>query len=178
MAQVEIVQLMLWELERGYQLLESSLNQISKKEAQWKPSSNARTLDTIRSWNMYGDDFLKSKQFDPLSTIEFKILHLAQCKLMYDEYAFREGALRWKDLECPEWPNCKDYLKDSQTKLVESLQSLTDPDLNTLVPTNWGEKWLIKQIIAVMTHHDAYHLGQICMMKNLHHLIENPSRKV
>ncbi|MFX0052634.1 MAG: DinB family protein [Candidatus Hodarchaeota archaeon] len=67
--------------------------------------------------------------------------------------------LNWNDLECSEWPHCIDYLKQTQRRLVESLQNLTDEQLDDMVPMNWGDLWPIKQIISIMTHHDTNHLG-------------------
>lgn len=166
MTEVKAIRLIIWELERGYQLVERTLEMVSKEEAQWQPSANAKTLETIRQWNVQGSQWLEGEKFDPLTTIEFKVLHLAQCKIMYDEYAFREGSLTWAELECPEWPQCKEYLQKAHLGLMTSLQKLNDAQLEQQVQTNWGKKWPIKQIIAVMIHHDAYHLGQICTVRN------------
>ena len=55
MKKVTKVQMMMWELNRGYQLLSQTLKEILKEEAQWKPSPNARTLETLRQWNKKGN---------------------------------------------------------------------------------------------------------------------------
>ncbi len=169
----KIIQTLIWELERGFQELIQTLMEISKEEAKWKPTACSRTLETIRQWNEQGNEWISSQSLDPISNIEFKVVHLAQCKQMYDEYAFREGILTWHDLECPEWPHCIDYLKETQKRLVESLQNQTDEQLDDLVRTNWGDMWPIKQIISTMTHHDMYHLGQICTVRNLYKMRKN-----
>ncbi len=168
MRKVRIVQMMMWELDRGYQLLSQTLKEIMKEEAQWKPSPNPRTLKTLRQWNRKGNEWLSAQNLDPLSSIEFKVTHLAACKLMYDDYAFRNGTLTWNELESPEWPFCREFLEKSQVKLMESLQTISDDQLEELVPTNWGEHIPTKQVIAIMIHHDAYHFGQICTIRNLY----------
>ncbi|MFX0152628.1 MAG: DinB family protein [Candidatus Hodarchaeota archaeon] len=168
-----IIQLMIWELERGFQGLFQILIDIKKDEAQWKPSPRSRTLDTIKHWNEKGNNWVSTQNLDPLSTIEYKIVHLAQCKEMYDEYAFREGILNWSELQSPEWPRCIDYLKQTQLKLVNSLQQLTDNQLEEMIPTNWNDLWPTKQIISTLIHHDAYHLGQICTLRNLYRIQNN-----
>jgi len=162
---------MIWELERGFQELVQTLNEISKEEAQWRLTPRSRTLEIIRQWNEKGNEWVSAQTLDPISTIEYKVIHVAQCKLMYDEYAFREGALNWSELESPEWPNCITYLEQAQTRLVDSLQNLSDEKLEELVSTNWGDIWPIKQIITTMIHHDAYHFGQICTIRNLYKII-------
>ncbi|MHA2245423.1 MAG: DinB family protein [Candidatus Hodarchaeales archaeon] len=173
MKRERIVQMMIWELERGYNILNQTINEISQEEAQWKPSLNTRTLDTIRQWNAKGNDWVSAQNLDPVSTIEYKVVHLAQCKVMYDEYAFRKGTLKWSDMETLEWPKCKKYLKRSHGSLVESLQSLTDDQLENLVLTNWRDRWPIKKIITSMIHHDAYHFGQICTVRSLYKIRES-----
>ncbi|MHA2226875.1 MAG: hypothetical protein ACXAC8_16800 [Candidatus Hodarchaeales archaeon] len=165
-----IVNMMIWELREGFQELVDFLKNISKKEAQWKPSSRSRTIKTIKQWNKKGNDWIAEQRLDPISTIEYKVIHLAQCKLMYDNFAFRDGTLNWSDLECLEWPHCNDQLEKSQTRLLESIQILSDKQLDELVSTNWGEFWPTKQIILSMIQHDIYHLGQMCTIKRLYDL--------
>ncbi|MFX0084468.1 MAG: DinB family protein [Candidatus Hodarchaeota archaeon] len=164
----KIISILEQELNNGFQVLVQSLEEISKEEAQWMPSSKSMTLNTIKQWNEKGNEWIKSQTLDPLSTIEFKVIHLAQCKLMYDEYAFRDGNLKWSDIESPEWPYCIEYLKQTQTRLIESIQVLIDNKLEELVHTNWGELWSVKKIIFTMIQHDYYHLGQIYTVKHLY----------
>ena len=75
---------------------------------------------------------------------------------MSDEYAIRERNLNWNELECPKWSYSIDYLKQTQNRLVESLQNLSDKQLDELIPTNWGDLWPIKKIILTMIQHDAF----------------------
>ena len=159
---------MIWELETGFEKLIQTLTKIPIEEAQWKATLYTRTLDTIKKWNQKGDKWINSQNLDPISTIEYKTIHLAQCKQMYDNYAFGNKKLNWNELECPEWPLAIEYLKQTQIKLVESLQNLSDIQLNKLVYTNWGDLWPVKQILSTMIHHDAYHFGQICTIRNLY----------
>ena len=160
------VHMFLWELETGFKMLNDVLEEITKEEAQWKPTKHTMTLDTLIQWNTRGSEWLKSQKFDPISTIEHKVVHLAQCKRMYDEYAFRNGALTWSELEASEWPQCIADLEMAQARLMESIDNIPDEFLEDLVPTNWGDLWPIKSIIFTMIHHDAYHLGQICTVRN------------
>jgi hypothetical protein len=163
-----IIKMMIWELQEGFQELVETLGKISKKEAQWEPSPRSRTLKIIKQWNEKGNEWLATQTLDPISTIEYKVIHLSQCKLMYDDYAFRKGILKWSDLKCLEWPNCIDDLKQSQNGLMASIQNQTDEQLEKLVPTNWGDLWSMKKIIFTMIQHDAYHFGQLCTIRSLY----------
>jgi hypothetical protein len=170
MTNQKTIQMMIWELERGFQELIETITEISELEAKWKPTSSSKTIETIKDWNEKGNEWIETQSLDPISTIEFKVVHLAQCKQMYDEYAFREGILNWNDLDCLEWPLCIDHLKHTHKRLVESLQTLKDEQLDDKVKTNWGDLWPIKQVITTMIHHDAYHFGQICTVRNLYRI--------
>jgi len=37
----------------------------------------------------------------PFTTIAWRLVHLATCKVMYHEYAFSPGGLTWDELEIP-----------------------------------------------------------------------------
>ena len=115
------------------------MDTLRKEEAQWMPTPNSRTLDTIQNWNKYENGWIEDQNLDPISTIEYLALLIAQCKLLYDEYAFREARLHWKELECPEWPESKHYLKIIQEKLVKSIKGISVKEIEKKVKTNWGE---------------------------------------
>ncbi len=100
----KVIQTLVWELEWEYNEMLPILTNITKEVAQWKPSPQARTLETIKEWNQKGNEWLSKQELDPLSTIEYKVIHLAQCKKMYEDYAFGTKSLKWRYLECPEWP--------------------------------------------------------------------------
>jgi hypothetical protein len=167
MAEQTTVHMLIWQLESWFQELVQALSEISMEEAKWKPTTNSKTVEVLDQWYGKRKDWISEQFLDPISTIEFKVVHLAQNKHKYNEYAFREGSKNWIDLECPEWPNCIDYLKKTQKSLVESLQNLTDEQLEEMVPTRWDELWSIKRIISTLIYHDAYHFGQINTIKNL-----------
>ncbi|MFW9779842.1 MAG: DinB family protein [Candidatus Heimdallarchaeota archaeon] len=164
----KVVPVLEQELEYRFQELLNQLAMLSKTEAKWLPTRNSMTLETIKMWNAKGSDWLEAQRFDPLSTIEFKVIHLAHCKIMYDDYAFREGKLKWSTLDSPEWPVCVNYLEETQNRLMESIRLLTDQQLKQEVSTNWGDLWPIKKIIFTMIHHDSYHHGQINTIRKLY----------
>ena len=167
MAQQTIVQTLIWELESWFQELVQNLSEISTEEAKWKPTNRSKTVDVLNQFYEKRNDWISEYFLDPISTIEFKVVHLAQWKHKYNEFIFREGSRNWIDLECPEWPYCINYLKKTQKSLVKSLQTLTDEQLDDKVHTRWDELWSIKRIISTLIFHDAYHFGQINTIRNL-----------
>ncbi len=101
-------------------------------------------------------------------------LHVGACKLMYDDYAFGDGTLRWEDLPPLSGPGPESLegmlrsLQEAQAKLRRSVATLDDAELLRLRMTNWGELKPIRWIAAVMTQHDLYHAGEINYLRSLH----------
>ena len=160
---------MIWQLEWTYNMILPVLNEIPEKFAQWTPTKHTQTLETLKERNQKGDEWLSKQNLDLLSTIEYKVIHLAQCKLMYDNYAFGNKSLKWQELEYPTWPTSLDYLKQIHFKVLKNIQSLNDEKLEELTFTHFNEMWSFKHIITVLIYHDAYHFGQICTLKNLYY---------
>ena len=102
-------------------------------------------------------------------------IHVGACKIMYDDYAFGSGTLRFAtpDVE----PFAEDavepdavlaWLGGAHQRLVGHVAALTDDtELDRLRPTNWGERQPTRWIIASMITHDAYHAGEINHLRSL-----------
>jgi uncharacterized damage-inducible protein DinB len=99
------------------------------------------------------------------------VLHVASCKVMYAEYAFRDGALTWRDMSKRAWKvephldKAIGWLKEAHELWMRSWEGLTDHELSGLRKTNWGEEWPTERIITAMIHHEVYHTGQIRMIR-------------
>ncbi len=170
MAQQTTLHMLIWQLESWFQELVRTLSEISEEEAKWKPTTHSKTVDVLSQWYGKRKDWISEQLLDPISTIEYKVVHLAQWKHRFYEYTFREGSWKWIDLECPEWPQCIEYLRQTQQSVVEALQTLTDEQLDDRVPTYWKEAWSMKKLISTLSYHDAYHLGQIHTIRNLYNI--------
>jgi uncharacterized damage-inducible protein DinB len=98
------------------------------------------------------------------------VQHLATCKVMYGSAAFRDLAVRWPDCAArldaigADWQKNLAYLQESQDAWLGCWSSLEADELLRLRSTNWGEQWPTWRIISTITHHDAYHAGQIALL--------------
>jgi hypothetical protein len=108
-------------------------------------------------------------------TIESIAIHVGACKVMYDDYAFRSGTLRFATPEVEPWRDGESEMSDvipwleaSQQRLVGHVAALVD-DTELDVPrlTNWGELRPTRWIVAAMITHDAYHAGEINHLRSL-----------
>ena len=108
-------------------------------------------------------------------SIEAIALHVAACKIMYDDYAFGSGTLRfatsavepWAEGEAPS-DEVITFLEEAHERLVGHVAALRDDtELDALRLTNWGEERPTRWIVAAMITHDAYHAGEINHLRSL-----------
>jgi uncharacterized damage-inducible protein DinB len=108
-------------------------------------------------------------------SIESIALHVAACKIMYDDYAFGAGTLRfgtsavepWTDGEAPP-DEVISWLEEAHDRLVGHVAALADDaELDMPRMTNWGEPRPTRWIVAAMITHDAYHAGEINHLRSL-----------
>jgi len=64
-----------------------------------------------------------------------------------------------------EWQNLIRSLQSSQNKLLQSLSKYSDELLQQQVP---GKAYIFGPILASISQHDVYHLGQIAMLNAMH----------
>jgi len=102
-------------------------------------------------------------------------IHVGACKVMYDDYAFGAGTLRFGTPEVEPWRDGESEMREvipwieaAHQRLVDHVAALAD-DAELEVPrlTNWGELRPTRWIIAAMITHDAYHSGEINHLRSL-----------
>src|SRR5437879_13074933 len=99
-------------------------------------------------------------------TVEAMVLHVGSCKVMYDEYAFGDGRLRWGEPAVEPWregeapmTEALDWLREAHGRFADHVAALEDQDLDAGRMTNWGEQRPTRWIVAAMIGHDFYHAG-------------------
>lgn len=105
----------------------------------------------------------------PFTTIGWRVVHVAECKVMYHEYAFGEARLTWPELDSPHTAtDAIASLERGHRLLADSLDGLLDDaELERPVKTNWGEFWPAWRIFWTMIHHDLWHGGEIGALRDL-----------
>jgi hypothetical protein len=102
-------------------------------------------------------------------------IHVGACKIMYDDYAFGDGTLRFGTPEVEPWADGESemaevlpWLEEAQQRLVDHVAALAgDAEVDVPRPTNWGELRPTRWIVAAMITHDAYHAGEINHLRSL-----------
>jgi hypothetical protein len=102
--------------------------------------------------------------------------HVADCKVMDADQAFGEGKLDWPACarligttwERPEPEKLLAALDRAQEFLVEHVAAATDADLDLVNPMHHGVPHTGWQVVATMAQHDAWHAGQIAIMRDVY----------
>jgi hypothetical protein len=108
-------------------------------------------------------------------SIESIALHVGACKIMYDDYAFGSGTLRFATPEVEPWgpgPAPQDqviaWLEVAHGRLAGHVADLaSDSELEAPRLTNLGEHKPTRWIVAAMITHDAYHAGEINHLRSI-----------
>jgi uncharacterized damage-inducible protein DinB len=121
------------------------------------------------------DDAWRALPAGAARSIESIAIHVGECKVMYDEYAFGPGSLEWGTPEVERFHEGSSdraevlaWLDAAHDRLVEHVAALPDDaELDRLRMTNWGELRPTRWIVGVMITHDAYHAGEINHLRSL-----------
>jgi uncharacterized damage-inducible protein DinB len=108
-------------------------------------------------------------------SIESIALHVGACKVMYDDYAFGPGTLRFATPEVEPWTegsapqaDVVAWLEGAHARLAGHVADLaSDGELEAPRMTNWGELRPTRWIVAAMITHDAYHAGEINHLRSI-----------
>jgi uncharacterized damage-inducible protein DinB len=107
-------------------------------------------------------------------SIEAIARHVAECKVMYAEYAFGDGQLTWVDPEVRRWPDDEGpmdevlaWLGDSHAALMRHVRALSDEDLGRPRRANWGRDEETRWLLSMLLQHDVYHAGEINHLRSL-----------
>jgi len=146
--------------------------ELLKVESEMAHADVLSALDGVtekQSWAILpnlGPDYLHTD-----ASIHGIALHIASCKFMYASIGFRNTEIRWRDcadrietLE-PSWAPALAYLEESQEYWMSSWSNLSDKELEEERPHFSGKLWPVWKILQTVIHHDAYHAGQIAVLR-------------
>ena len=107
-------------------------------------------------------------------TIEAIAGHVGACLVMYDDYAFGAGTLRFGTPQVEPYAaggtieEVRAWLETVHAQFAANVMGLGDDDeLDLPRPTNWGEERPTRWIVAAMITHNAYHAGEINHLRSV-----------
>jgi hypothetical protein len=132
----------------------ANLRSLRKEDWDWTPPNGSRTIRAI-------------------------VAHVGECKYVYENSAFGDGAFRWDHptdafraiLRGSSGPPgaVLAWLAEGQHQLIRPVSALDDDELRHPRRTPWGAPEEARWIVSVMIEHDLYHAGEINHLRALHH---------
>jgi len=166
----ERIALLAAEMDHAYETIHRRLEGLTDKEFFWQPVPNCWTVRQLPDSRWTVDFEQPDPEPPPFTTIGWRLVHVAACKIMYHEYAFGPARLTWDDLDLPHTAaTAIAQLEEGQALLRADLDALAgDTALDELRLTNWGERWPTWRIFWIMIFHDLHHGGEIACLRDLY----------
>jgi hypothetical protein len=158
------------QLDEAYQRIRARVDGLTSEEFWWEPAPGCWTIERRpdgRWWVYYPE--LPHPDPGPLTTIGWRLVHDAESKIMYHEYAFGDARLVWDDIDSAHAPEAAiRQLDEGHALLRADLDGLTEEDLGRDRLTNWGEPWPTWKIFWAMIDHDIHHGAEIGALRDLY----------
>jgi hypothetical protein len=161
--------LLLTQTDQAYERLRRRLDGLSEDEYFWEPVPGCWTIHRGETGRWVTDYAIPDPVPAPVTTIGWRLVHIADCKLMYREYAFGERRLTFPDLIPPNTvAGAIERLEEGHRLLRSDLVGLEDEQLGRPRLTNWGEEWPSWRIFWAMIDHDQHHGAEIGCLRDLY----------
>ncbi|MFQ5811759.1 MAG: DinB family protein [Anaerolineae bacterium] len=181
----QTVALLATEMDEAWGTLRGCLEGLTDEEFFWEPVPGCWTVHPSEDGRWVVDYADPAPEPPPFTSIAWRLVHVAACKVMYHEYAFGPGKLTWGELEIPHTAaDAIAWLEEGHARLRAALDGLSDADPSTsrrgeLVEpsgqaleemrlTNWGDPWSTWRIFWTMISHDLHHGAEIGCLRDLY----------
>jgi DinB superfamily len=163
------VGLLLAQMDEVYGRLWRRLEGLGDDEYLWEPVPGCWSVHPDGAGGWVADYAEPDPDPAPFTTIGWRLVHLADCKVIYHEWAFGEGRLTFPDLAAPATAAAAlARLEEGQRRLRAALAGLDDEQLDAPRRTNWGERWPTWKLLWTMVDHDAHHGGELGCLRDLY----------
>jgi hypothetical protein len=168
------VELLAAEMDGAYGMLRARLEGLDDDEFFWEPVPDPWTVfrHEAGAWTYHYEE--PDPVPAPFTTIGWRLVHLALCKVIYHDWAFGARELDFTTIQNPSDVSTSiAMLERGHALLAHDLATLDDAALDRLVLTNWGEPWPAWKIFWTMIHHDAHHGAEIGALRDLRTNLRN-----
>jgi hypothetical protein len=157
------------QMDEAYRSVRDRVEGLTDEEFFWQPVPDCWTVRPRPNGLWMVDYPDVHPEPAPVTTIAWRLDHLAECKVMYHEYAFGPGRLTWPEIDSAHTAaDAIAMLERGQALLVAALDGLEEADLDAERMTNWGEAWPTWRIFWTMIDHDLHHGGEIGALRDLY----------
>jgi len=151
--------------------LDRRLDGLSDEEFFWEPVDgcwNVREDASAPSGWAYEYEFAPPPPA-PVTTIAWRLVHIAADNWIYWEHAFGPGTRNFPDLPVP--GAAADAVQDwraSRVPVSDWLRTADDSDLRALRPSHLGEPRTAGDVVSILVDEQVHHGAEIALLRDLY----------
>ncbi|HEY6593854.1 MAG TPA: DinB family protein [Asanoa sp.] len=158
--------------------LDRRLDGLTDVEFLWEPVPGCWTLRQHATadggWLLDYDE--PPPEPPPLTTIAWRLLHLANGNWIYWEHAFGPGARMFTDLVMPRSADeARRYWRDSRAPITAWLEAASDEALEELRPSHDGEPRTAGEVLLILVDEQVHHGAEIALMRDWYRVQASPA---
>jgi hypothetical protein len=142
---------------------------LTDEEFFWEPVAdcwNVRRDERAPSGWTYEYEFAPPA---PVTTIAWRLVHLAANNWIYWEHAFGPGERNFPDLPVPSSADMGiAHWRESRRGITEWLESARDSDLDQLRPSHLGQPLAAGEVVRILVDEQIHHGAEIALLRDLY----------
>ena len=153
----------------------SVLNGLTDDEYFWEPVEGCWTVrprtDASVGWGageFVCEDTWPPPDPLPVTTIAWRVTHLAAWLEVYHDFTFGDARLGLQDLDVRSTAlGGVDWLLDAQRRWADAVRSVVDDEVFELRPAHWGQQVPLLSLVSMMTIECRHHLAEVGLLRDL-----------
>lgn len=161
-----------WAFDRTRSIVEG----LTDEEFFWEPAptcwSVRRRAEVTRGWGVgvwcCEDDFPAPDPL-PITTIAWRVVHLAAWTDVYRSFAFEDGTASLLTAEVPGTASgAVEWLTSAQHGFAGAIADLGPDAFDEPRPVHWGEQIRLSRLVGAIAFEHAHHGAEISLLRDLH----------
>ena len=149
---------------------------VDEDEYFWEPTplcwSVRRRAPGVRGWGkgeFVCEDAFPAPEPLPVTTIAWRVIHLAAWTDIYRDFAFTELRPDLNDYDVPGDPaSGLQWLHDAQDRFLAAVAALDETTVFEPRPAHWGESLPVVNLVTLMLTEHVHHIAEIGVLRDLH----------
>lgn len=148
--------------------LERRLSGLTDAEFSWEPVPSCWSVRPASPGRWQIDYDWPEPDPPRVTTIAWRLIHLASGNWIYWEHAFGPGQRMFPDLEIPgSAPAACEYWRDSRAPISAWLDTVTDIDLEEMRPSHLGSPRTANDVMTILIDEQIHHGAEIALLRDL-----------
>jgi DinB superfamily len=149
--------------------LDKRLDGITDPEFFWAPVIDMWTVHPWADGGATIDYHLPAPDPAPVTTIAWRLVHIANGNWIYWEHAFGPGERTFTDLILPtSAEGARHYWHDSRAPITDWIEAADDADLDELRPSHLGDPRNAREVMTTLIDEQTHHGAEIGLMRDLY----------